>query len=118
MRVVLRGKAGTYTHRSSTEFPDQVHHVLEPPKRWLPFAITYAYILHSPYMHILQSLCQVEQRDHNFLWRISWITVFQDGISVLLKLPIQNFMEAIQKRLSLQDHHKDADQGHYMNSCQ
>ena len=53
MRVVLRGKAGTYTHRSSTEFPDQVHHVLEPPKRWLPFAITYAYILHGPYTTLL-----------------------------------------------------------------
>ncbi|KAL1697836.1 hypothetical protein EV121DRAFT_274824, partial [Schizophyllum commune] len=70
-----------------TEFPDRVRHVLEPPKRWPPFAITYVYILHGPYMHILLSLCQVEQYSHDYRLSIFRITVFQEGISALLKLP-------------------------------
>ena len=88
MVLMVSGKDKMYTHRSTTEFSEQVRHVRKPSEGRRPFTAAWIHTLHCPVVHTVALIYPRNKLGPIYQLSVSRSSVFQDGISALLKLPI------------------------------
>ena len=87
MVSMVSGKDKTCTHRSTTELSEQIRHVRKPSEGRRPFTAAWIHTLHCPVVHTVALIYPRNKLGPIYQLSVSRNSVFQDGISALLKLP-------------------------------
>ena len=87
MVLMVSGRDKTCTHRSTTEFSEQVRHVRKPSEGRRPFTAAWIHTLHCPVILTVAFIYPRNKLGPIYQLSVSRNSVFQDGISAPLKLP-------------------------------
>ena len=93
MVSMVSGKDKTCTHRPTTELSEQVCHVRKPSEGRRPFTAAWIHTLHCPVIHTVAFIYPRNKLGPIYQLSVSRNSVFQDGISALLKLPTSSKYE-------------------------